>query len=551
MPDSTSFCPSAAELQVVQLGVEGDRMVITAAARRLSVRCPACGRRCARVHSRYHRTLADLPWLGRAVVLRVTVRRFFCDRARCRRRIFTEPLPVTAARYARRTARAAGLLELLGFALGGRAAARLARRLGSGVAPNTVLAAVRQAAAPSPTPVRVLGVDDWAFRRGQRYGTILVDLERRRVIDLLPDREAATFAAWLAAHPGIEIISRDRGGAYAEGARVGAPDAVQVADRFHLVHNLVDATERCCTRHHAALREAALVIGPPAPTSDVARRAGRRRRYSGLPANSPGPTAAERRSAERRLQRLARYEAVKALGDAGVPKLEIARRLRIDRKTIIAWLAAGHFPERAVRRARETRVTPFADEIAAFYDRGGTNAVALARTLRGLGYRGADATVRRALFALRARRPPACGPIATPDLPLRPSAQVPSARQAAWLLRKAVARLTDEERAYRAALEQQCPALATVRDLGDRLVAMLHARDPNGLALWLAEAEQSELRIFATGLRRDYDAVLAALCFRWSNGQVEGQVHRLKGIKRSMFGRAGFDLLRARVLGAA
>lgn len=303
--------------------------------------------------------------------------------------------------------------------------------------------------------------------------------------------------------------------------------------------------------HHASLREAAIVVGPPAPTPDVARQAGRRRGYSGLPANAAGPTAAERRSVERRQRRLTRYEAVKAFGDAGVPKLEIARRLQIDRKTVITWLAAGRFPERAVRRARETLMTPFANEIADFYDRGGTNAVALARTLRGLGYRGTDATVRRALISLRARRPPACGPVATPDLSPRPSVPVPSAGRAAWLLRKDVARLTAEERAYRTALEQRCPAIATVRDLGDRCVAMLRARAPNGLGPWLAEADQSELRIFATGLRRDYDAVLAALCFRWSNGQVEGQVHPLKGITRSMFGRAGFDLLRARVLGAA
>ncbi|MCU0625547.1 MAG: ISL3 family transposase [Gemmatimonadaceae bacterium] len=555
----SSFCPSAAELHLDEVAISGVVVTVRASGRRAEVACPACGAAARRVHSRYARTLADLPWQGTRVQLAVTVRRFFCDAATCPRRIFAERLTETAARYARRTSRAAALLELVGFALGGRAGSRLAATLGLASAPGTVLARVRRAPMPeAPTP-RVLGVDDWALRRGQRYGTVLVDLERRRVIDLLPDREAATFAAWLRDHPGVEIISRDRGGAYADGARQGAPDAVQVADRFHLVHNLVDAYERACTRHHAALRAAAEAVGPPPSTRAEVRERGRTRRYSGLPNNRPGPTGPERLSAERRDRRLALYEQVAALHRAGVPKTRIARQTGLSRRTVITWLSAGQFPERAVRTRRApTLMDAYADALAAYYDGGGDNAAELARVLTAQGYRGTSATVRRALAALRAARPRAT-PMpegtseaeSTAALTTRAAAPVPSPRQVAWLLRKDDAQLTDEQRAYRAALETACPALAAARALGDWFVRMLHARDPNDLGPWLSAAEGTELARFAVGIRRDRDAVLAALCFPWSNGQVEGQVHRIKLIKRTMFGRASFPLLRRRVLHAA
>jgi transposase len=457
----------------------------------------------------------------------------------------------------------------VGFAVGGRPGARLAAALGlDAAAATTVVAALRAAEEPACRGPRVLGVDDWAMRRGQRYGTILVDLERRRVIDLLPDREAATLTTWLRAHPGVEIVCRDRGRNYAEGARAGAPDAIHVADRFHLLHNLVDGLEQACARHHRALRAAARDQSPDESPDESAgdpsvaagqsgtAPSARRRRYSGLPRNQPGPTAAQRRSAARRARRLARYEQVVALRAAGETKLGIARLTGLDRRTVDAWLAAGSFPERAPASARPTCVDAYAEFLTERVAAGEENAARLTRELIARGYTGSYQAVRRAVTRIRVRHdavatragdgaPPSAAPAAV---------EPPSPRQAAWLLRRAddaPASLSAAEQAFVTRLCERCPALGTARALAAQFAAVCRARDPNALAPWLDAARGTELQPFVTGIERDRDAVLAALCFRWSTSQVEGQVQRLKVIKRGMYGRAKFDLLRKRILHAA
>jgi transposase len=529
-----SLLPDPSVLTLQGITVQDGVIVFSIQTTSQASACPDCGHFARRVHSRYGRTLSDLPWQGIPVRFRLRVRKLFCDNPQCHRRIFAQRIPTVACRYSRKTLRLTDALHLLAYRLGGEAGAKAARRLGMLLSsPDTLLRQLRRNAATSAAAVRVLGVDDFALRRGQSYGTILVDLERRRPVDLLPDRTAQALEKWLLAHPGVELISRDRAGAYAEGADKGAPDALQVADRWHLAKNVTDTLEAVLGRERRALKEAATQA----------------HRQTTTPPPPPLPDYDERVKTQNRARRLARFERMQVLvrqAEQGCPggstRKEAAQAAGISRATFYRWLSRNTFPERKPLPRRDRLVDPFAPYLRDRWEQGCHNGAALFQEIAAQGFTG---TYTMVIYFLKDWREEWKQQRATePE-------RVPSPRQATWLLLRPREKLNQSQQCLVEALIRLCPAAQQARQLTLSFFTLVRGRDTAGLEAWLTRARESqlpEMERCAKGMERDKSAILASLSHPWSNGQTEGQVGRLKLVKRQMYGRAGLDLLRARVL---
>jgi len=522
--------PHLAGVEVGEISRVGRSVRVTARATGSSAACPGCGTASRRVHSRYERRLLDTACGGREVVICLAVRRFLCLAPECAKRTFAEQVSGLTSRHARRTPVVTAVLEAVALALGGRAGARLSGHLAAAVSRMTLIRLIRAMPDPavSASP-RVLGVDEFALRKGRKYGTLLVDVETRRPVDILGERSSDSFAAWLAARPGTELICRDRAGVYSDGGTRGAPGAVQVADRWHLWHNLGEAVERAVSRHREHL-PAAVTAQAQAPAAAAAPE--------------PAPPPAGPRSGRIADRTRARHADVhRMLADGGSLR-EIAAGLGLSRNTARRFARAASPDELLVHDGTGRQPSILVDYEPYLRERwnsGCANATTLWQEIRARGYPGGYGQVRDHLARFRAS-----GAIPAP------AAVPPKARAVtAWIMTRPD-RLDDADKASLDAILAASPELAAVAaSVRAFAVIMNERRGRKLLEPWMTAAlatGEPALKSFVTGLRADQDAVTNGLSLPWSSGAVEGHVNRIKMLKRQMYGRANPDLLRLRVL---
>jgi transposase/DNA-binding CsgD family transcriptional regulator len=583
MMERTPFLPLPEGMLIEQIETSQTDLVVCVISTHPTSCCPLCTEPSSSVHSSYQRSVRDLPCGGRNMRLLLTVRKFFCRNPECKRKIFTERLSPFVEPWAKVTNRLCEAIQAIGLSTSGSLGARLAARLGIASSGMTVLRRIMELPPPAGSVV-ALGIDDFSFRRGRTFGTILVNLEKHQVMDLLDDRSSKTAADWMRSHPEIAYVSRDRGKEYTQGATEGAPQATQISDRFHLVKNLVEAIEPEVSRCYKHLRQAQLPLPPPAlpkagewrqvPDADGVRKqragqASKQERFEqakdlfshgfsvkeiagqlamsvrtvyrwldreDCPAHQPEP--------KEQTERLERFEQAKAFRLQGLSQKEIAGRLAIGVRTVQRWQARETCPYSQPRRKRRSIFDPYAAYVLSRWQQGERSVSLLWQEIQSQGFSGSIETLYRFVRALRQD---------SASLPAPGVADRVSVQKAIWLLARPYEKLKANERTDLAELCQASQELAALYSLVQSFGQMVRQREGHRLQDWMQQVKTSrfrDLQRFARGLHRDKEEVLAALTFVYSNGQVEGQVNKLKLIKRQGYGRAGFPLLRQRVLHA-
>lgn len=485
------------KIETLELG-----LVLYLRTRQQNACCPSCTSRSRRIHSYYTRSIRDTAIGDGAVFLKLKVRRFYCLNAKCQQQTFTERLYLFAP-YARRTERLKSVQTRIGTSLGGEAGSRLLAALKMPLSAAHILQDIRiQETESYPTP-RVLGVDDWAIKRGRTYGTILVDLETHKVVDLLSDRSAAALELWLKAHLGVEVIVRDRSFDYMTGVSSGAPGAIQVADRWHLLHNLREMLERWLGTVISNLRQLSVKSKLQPQVDNLAASQYR----------SSRPTrAAKEAAAANRERRLGLFNEVKALCASGMTLLAISQKLNMDRKTARAYAYADTFPERAARPYTATVLNPYLKHLEKRHAEGCENASQLYREIYELGFRSTSWQVLRWMQPRR-RKPSKHTPGKRQsssqkegEAPIKPVAKLtlPSAPQLSWLAIQPEEVLPEESKLIVNHLSQDT-TFSFMREHTRALRNMICEQKLVGFDAWLDVSDASsvtQLRTFAAGLRR-------------------------------------------------
>ena len=531
-----------------QISQEEHQVIVSVRSITFLACCPLCTTSSEAMHSQYLRTVADLPQAGQRVILKLIVRRFFCRNALCARRIFTERLPDLVQPWAQMTNRLREALRILSFATCAEVGSRLAPHLGMKGSPSTLLRSQRAAPLAKPEPCTKVGIDDFAFRRGRTYGTIIVNLETHHLINLLPDRTVETVSAWLAAHPEIVLMSRDRASDYATAANLGAPQATQVCDRWHLLKNLSEQVVTFLARMRSQIRQTSAEQAPPREEDPLEearwkeREASEQAQEERRVARQARKTARDHIRETHQAERLDRYQQILQLASQGLSSNDIAARMGLSARSVRHWVVEGI--KTSPRRRRPSPLDTYALYLQTRWQEGEQQGVKLYQELLEKGYIGSERAVHRYLGRWRSPRTEEGTPGPSKHRP-RKTAPPPGpfdecqAKQAVWLYMRTPEKLKDTEKDQLAFLKRVHPSLEAAYDLVQAFLEMVHDQQGEKLENWLDQVQKSqipELIRFEKGIERDKAPVQAALTLPYSNGVVEGHVHRLKLIKRQGYG---------------
>ena len=523
------------QFEIAQISIQDHQITLGLESTVEMATCPACSTASSSLHSRYNRYPIDLPWAEYSVLLELRVKRFFCHNGNCFKRTFAEQFPEVVARYARKTLRVTHKQQYLGVNVCAHVGEKLLEIERIGASDTTLNRLLCQLPEPEKQSIQVLGVDDWAKRKGQRYGTILVDLESNQIIDLLRDRTAETLIQWLINHPEVQTVSRDRSQTYADAIQQALPEATQVADRWHLLKNASDALYKILQQEYAVIRT--YLEPKTAAKEEIFLQSQQKEAEETL-------TTAEQHRQER-------MNRAKELHDLGSSQKQIAQQLGVHPKTIQRYL---HSSSAKARRSRAGHLTdPFQSYLLNRWNEGCHNATQLFREIQEQGYAGRTTMVRTVIRGFRdaSGLPPRIRTAKAELLPTDPTRRPPTLRTLTFSITGRPEQCTDE---HKSLLERICteqPQLGEVISQAKTFATLVREQQAEKLQDWLAESQGSSYRIwknFALGIEQDRQAVQAALTYPWSNGPTEGHINRLKCLKRMMYGRAKDDLLRKRVL---